>query len=111
MARAFPRAPFTSEVTYFEWGHPREARAAEIGGNGMFLRTRDLLPVGSFVTVRLALPGLGRGFTVLSKVVRVVRGGRAGLSPSGMGLEFVDIGASNRGRVLAYIARFGPLAA
>jgi len=110
MDRAFPRAPYAGAITYFEWGKPREAVAAGIGGNGVFLRTPEILPVGSFVTVRLALPGAAKPFTVLGKVVRVVRGG-TGLTPNGIGVEFVDMAANQRKGVLDYIASRGEAAA
>ena len=112
MQRAFPRAPFTGNVTFFEWGHPREGVAAGIGGNGVFVRTRDLSPVGSFVTLRLHLPlPRNAAFTVLGKVVRVVRGGGGGMTPSGMGIEFLDIGAGHRQDLLEFIRSRAPAAA
>ncbi len=109
MARAYPRAPFTGNVRYFLWDRPFDASAREVGGNGLFLRTYDLLPEGSLLTLRLALPGGRHAFTVLGKVVRVVRGGA--LRDAGMGIEFLDIAVSDRRRILEYIAERRPACA
>lgn len=104
MARSFPRAPFTAAIRYFEWDRPREAHASEISAGGLFLRTRELLPEGSFITLRLLLPGAGHAFTVLGKVVHVMRGSHVGHKPAGMGVEFLDIGARERCRIEDYVA-------
>ncbi len=90
---------------------PFEAAATEIGGDGIFLKTTQLLPEGSMITVRLALPGVERAFTVLARVVRVVRGGLSGLRPAGMGIQFIDLGAGERKLVLDYIHARLPVAA
>lgn len=103
MERAYPRAPLTVPVRYFEWNRVRDATAAEIGGNGMFLRTDSLLPEGTLITVRLALPGARRAFTVLARVVRVVRGGPGSQRSTGMGIAFVDLQSADRALVLDYV--------
>ena len=102
--RRYPRAPYSEPVQIFTWRDRQEAVAQEIGGGGIFLRCDDPLPEGKFVTLRLALPGFGRPFTVLGKVVRAVRGGAYGLARRGMGVRFLDLGATDRGRILDYVA-------
>lgn len=102
-SRKYPRAPMSGTVRFYEWNRPMQADAAEISGNGMFLRTPSVLPEGSMVTLRLMLPGLDRAFTVLGKVVRTVRGSI--LKPAGVGVEFVDIASSDRRSILEYVAR------
>lgn len=101
--RKYPRAPLSGTVKFFEWNRPHQAAAAEISGNGVFLRTHSALGEGAMVTLRLSIPGLARPFTVLGKVVRTVRGSL--LHPSGVGIEFVDIAPTDRRSIIDYVAR------
>ncbi len=101
--RKYPRAPLTGTVKFYEWNRPVSADAAEISGNGIFVRTDVGVREGTLVTLRLAIPGVHKGFTVLGKVVRTVRGGL--LKPPGLGIHFVDIASADRRSVLEYVAR------
>ena len=103
--RKHRRAPMSGVVKFYEWNRPFQAESAEISAEGMFLATAATLAEGAMVTVRLALPGLSRAFTVLAKVVRTVRGNR--LRRSGLGLRFVDIAASDRRSILEYVDQRG----
>jgi uncharacterized protein (TIGR02266 family) len=103
--RDYPPAPFAVPVKYFEWNQARQGVAAEISGGGLFMRTAAVLPEGSLLTLRLALPGLAAAFTVLGRVVRTVKGSL--LNPSGMGIRFVDISPSARRSIHDYVARRG----
>ena len=73
------------------------------------LRTDVPAKEGSLVTVRLQLPGEGRGFTVLGRVVRSVSAAPGSLKESGMGIAFIDIAAADRDRIQAYVAERGSL--
>lgn len=92
-------------VKYFEWDQVRQGVAAEISSGGLFMKTAAVLPEGSLLTLRLALPGLEAAFTVLGRVVRTVRGSL--LNPAGMGIRFVDITPSARRSIHAYVAQRG----
>jgi uncharacterized protein (TIGR02266 family) len=107
--REYPRAPYTEPVKFFEWSTAREARATEIGGGGVFLRTAEPSAEGTILTLRLKLPGETGAFTVLGKVVRAVRPASGSLRDGGMGVVFLDIQASHRDRILAYVAERGSL--
>jgi len=100
--RRHDRVPFTAKVDYFCWDKRKSADALEISPDGIFLRSQEVLPEGSMVTLRLALPGLARGFTVLGKVVHTVLG--SALKRRGMGISFLDIAPADRDRILAYVA-------
>lgn len=101
--RRYARAPLTGlTVKFYEWNRPQQADAAEISGGGMFLRTPKSLAEGALITLRLAIPGIGRAFTVLGKVVRTVKGSL--LRPAGMGVEFVDIAAGDRRSIVEYVS-------
>lgn len=103
-SRKYQRAPMSGTVRFYEWNRPLSAEAQEISANGIFLRSESsVLAEGVIVTMRLALPGLQKAFTVLGKVVRTVRGSL--LKPAGIGIEFLDIAAADRRRVLEYVAR------
>lgn len=105
--RQFPRAPMSGAVKFFDWNQPRQAEGTEISGGGIFLGSREVLAEGAMVTVRVALPGFKRAFTVLGKVVRTVRGGI--FSPPGMGVRFVDLAPADRQTILEYVARRAPV--
>lgn len=101
--REFQRAPMTGGVKLFSWGTLTPAEAAQISANGIFVRTTEVLPEGSMVTLRLALPGLHRAITVLGRVVRTVKGGL--LAAPGMGIRFLDLLPSEREVVKGYVSR------
>lgn len=100
--RAYPRGPINATVRYFAWNEPHEAVASEIGPGGIFLETADPVEEGSLLTLRVTLP-IGRSFTVLGRVVRTVRGSWAKLRKTGMGIQFLDLSASDREAVLDYV--------
>jgi uncharacterized protein (TIGR02266 family) len=101
--REFQRAPMSGGVKVFQWGNLKPAEAAQISANGIFVRTKDALPEGSMVTLRLALPGLHRAITVLGRVVRTVKGGL--FAAPGMGIRFLDLLPSERAVVMNYVSR------
>lgn len=102
-SRKYPRAPMTGQIRFYNWNRPLQAEVIEISANGMFLRTDVSITEGSLLTLRLAVPGITRPFTVLGKVARTVRGNL--LRPAGLGIEFIDIAAADRRMVLEYVAR------
>jgi uncharacterized protein (TIGR02266 family) len=101
--REFQRAPMSGGVKLFQWGTLLPAEAAQISANGIFVRSKDVLPEGTTVTLRLALPGLHRAITVLGRVVRTVKGGL--FAAPGMGIRFLDLLPSEREVVVGYVTR------
>jgi len=100
--RSLSRVPFTGSVEYYCWDQRKIAEAQEISGDGLFLRTQEVLAEGSMLTLRLQLPGAAKAFTVLGRVVHVVLGSQT--RRRGMGICFLDIAPSDRDAVLAYVA-------
>ncbi len=100
--RSHPRGPIHATVRYFAWNEPHEALATEIGGGGIFLETPAPAAEGALLTLRVPLP-VGRTFTVLGRVVRTVRGSWTKLRKTGMGIQFLDLSASDRAAVLGYL--------
>ena|ERR1700722_10611089 len=100
--REHPRKTLRITIRYFCWNEPHDGVALEIGGGGIFLESPTPIPEGSLLTLRISLPS-GQNFTVLGRVVRTVHGSWARLRNPGMGIQFVDLGASDRRALLDYI--------
>ena len=100
--REHPRRPLRITLRYFYWNEPHDAVAVEIGGGGMFVESESPPDEGSLLTLRVDLP-TGRSFTVLGRVVRTVHGSWARLRRTGMGVQFLDLGAEDRQVLLDYI--------
>ena len=105
--RNHSRVPFTEKVDYYCWDKRKSADGLEISPEGIFLRTSELLSEGAMVTLRLRLPGINRGFTVLGRVVHVV----VGELRRGMGIRFLDIAPRDRDLIDSYVAHRPRLAA
>lgn len=103
------RAPYTEKVQYFEWNLARTAEALHIGERGVFLKTGNLLPEGTLLTLRLSVPGYRRAFTVLGRVSQVVLGGLT--RPGGMEISFIDLRAIDRDTIVDYLSHRPRLAA
>lgn len=100
--RSEGRVPYTEKIEYYLWDKRNSAIALEISGDGMFLRTGEVVNEGSMLTLRLRLPGQSRAFTVLAQVVHVVLGSR--IHARGMGLKFLDIAPRDREAIRGYVA-------
>ena len=96
------RVTFSAPIEYFCWDQRKSAYAQEISCEGLFLRTPEVLPEGSMLTLRLRLPGSGRAFTVLGKVVHVVLG--SATLHRGLGIHFLDLAPRDRDALQAYVA-------
>lgn len=99
--REYERTPLSGPVRYWDWDRVQQGQASEISGSGIFLKTRELLPEGAHVTLRLELPGQHRGMTVLGRVVRTVHGGL--LAAAGMGIRFLDLSPSQRQLIQTFV--------
>ena len=102
-SRRFARAPFGSTVQLWSNRAAKRIKASDISGGGLFLQTDSALPSGSYLTVRIQLPGES-GFSALCRVAREDPG-RTLIGRRGVALEFIDIGPSNRARILGYVDR------
>lgn len=98
-----PKAPLTGQVKFFDWNRPQVAEAMEISTQGVFLKTATPLAEDRLLTLRIQLPDGSRPFTVLGKVIRTVKGSM--FRPGGMDIRFVDLSASDRALIEAYVQR------
>lgn len=101
-SRRHARIPFGASVELWKYRNPVHVRAGDLSAGGIFLRTTDDIAEGSFLTIRISLPG-DRPFSALC---RVVRAQNAGVSRRrGLALTFVDISLKDRARIESYVAQ------
>ena len=99
--RSHARIPFGGQVELWKYRTPTQFRASDLSAGGIFLRTRDDIAEGSYLTIRIPLPG-ARPLSALCKVVRS-QSGRSRLSHRGLALSFVDVAPSDRRRIQGYV--------
>jgi uncharacterized protein (TIGR02266 family) len=78
----------------------------DLSHGGMFLRTRQLVPVGTFVRVHIDLPDDGGELAVIARVthVRSLEEAEAMGKPAGMGVEFLDLAPDGLAQIELFIA-------
>lgn len=97
--RSFPRAPLAIQIECQQCMALAVAR--DVSGGGMFVQTKEPLPVGSRLNLRFNLEDGGSTVLVLAEVTYTVAG-------MGMGVLFADLAATDRQRIEAYVARSQP---
>ena len=79
--------------------------ATNISQGGLFINTRNPLPVGTVVKLIVQLPGAEFPFDLAGRVTRVAEwDNRSNVSP-GMGIEFIDLDPALRERIETFVAR------
>lgn len=101
--RRHARAPFGAPVELWKQRTPTLVKAVDISRGGLFLSTDEIVGEGSYLTVRIALPGYRR-FTAMCRVTRV-QCGRGLVRGPGLGLEFIDVSPADKERIDAYVRR------
>lgn len=79
--------------------------ATNISRGGLFINSREPLPVGTVVRLIISLPDTAFPFDLEGKVVRVVAPDNPGNEPPGMGIEFVDVDEEKRGRIERFVEK------
>ncbi len=77
-----------------------KAYSKNIGGGGLFIKSHDLLPVGTKLDLKFTLPGEELPFHTHGKVIWLKEDGE-----KGMGVQFIKISAQDRIRLNAFIRR------
>jgi|GEM_PF-1486332 len=105
--RRFPRAPLsaqgllhTGRVQLWTSRRPTLISAANISAGGVFLAMQDAAAPGSYLTLRVDLPG-ERGFNAMGRVLRRVDGSRT--EDNGVAVEFLDLVPSQRSAIQRFV--------
>lgn len=101
--RTSPRLGIQVPVEFVGLKELKPARSLDISGRGMFLRTNQVLPVGDEVLVRFGLPGVGRSFKLVGKVMWSSSTDTPQGLPAGMGIQFVDLEGQDQGTIEQYV--------
>lgn len=88
--RQHERVPLAVEVEFRTASSFLVAYSVNVSRGGLFLETEVELPIGSEVSLKLAVPGAG--IVHLSGTVAWRRGRESVDGPTGIGVEFVDLG-------------------
>jgi uncharacterized protein (TIGR02266 family) len=89
--RQAPRVQHELLVAYRTVGGFVSEWAVNLSRGGLFINTRNPLPVGSEVKLMVALPGEAFPYELAGRVVRVESVDNAANVAPGMGIEFVGV--------------------
>lgn len=101
--REDPRTEVEVEVDYRTAKEFLSTYARNISGGGIFIRTRQALPLNSEVVIRFTLPGIAHTILVQGLVVwssPVVVPGSLGF---GIGIKFLDLEAEARELITRFV--------
>lgn len=107
-SRSEPRVSLSVRVKYnTPEGNPFESRANGIGGGGLFIESLEPLPVGTKLAIQFTLPDNPSDWLQAKGVVAWVcpKADQYTFSP-GMGVQFTNIAADTRDRVLDLVQSF-----
>jgi type IV pilus assembly protein PilZ len=79
--------------------------ATNISQGGLFINTRNPLPVGTSVRILLQLPGEPEAAGIEAKVTRVTEYDNHHNMVPGMGVEFTDLGPERRAELERFVQR------
>jgi type IV pilus assembly protein PilZ len=79
--------------------------AVNISRGGIFINTRNPLPVGTTVRLIISLPDAAFPFDLSGRVTRVNEFDNPSNQVAGMGIEFIDIDDEKRGRIERFVER------
>lgn len=88
-------------VAYRSVEHFLSSLGTNLSSAGVFVNTKDPLPVGTRVRLLISLPDRAPPVPLVGEVVRVQEAAE-GLDP-GMGVEFVDTGADAQARLESWV--------
>jgi uncharacterized protein (TIGR02266 family) len=95
------RVQTTLEIMSSHSGVISNSRISNISINGAFISTQNPLPVDETFTIQLQLPGVAAIMTIDVRVVW--RKTHSNSTPSGMGIEFINIRPDHREKLAAFI--------
>jgi Tfp pilus assembly protein PilZ len=99
------RVPFVQKARFVHGGSPRDVFLVDLGLAGVFAELDTPVPIGDVVEISFPLPG---NEIQIAARCRVAWWRAAGVPPSGLpagvGLEFIEVSASDRDRLRAHLA-------
>jgi len=100
------RIPFVRKATLEYGGKTEEAFVIDVAIDGLFIERKDMLPIGTEVSIRMRLPGNELPFEARCRVAWW-HAAEAPLSskslPAGVGLRIVEASESSRSRLRAHV--------
>jgi uncharacterized protein (TIGR02266 family) len=79
--------------------------AVNVSKGGMFINTRNPLPVGTTVRLIISLPDAAFPFDITGRVTRVSEFDNPANEVPGMGIEFIDVDDEKRQRIERFVTR------
>lgn len=92
------------QVDYKKDGKAISAFTKDISVNGMFIITRETMPVGNELDLSFSLPEIDSPMNVRGRVVREIRDDQDGHYVGGMGINFVDLGNKDTDNLNQFIS-------
>lgn len=108
-ARACPRADLSVEVSLDSDHNFFLGLTENISEGGLFVATHVLRPIGTTLSVELALPGAERAFRAECEVRWLRIYNEASDTPPGMGLMFRDLSEDDAALIRAFVEQRTPL--
>src|SRR5262245_46233663 len=103
--RQAPRVEHELLVAYRTVGGFVSEWAVNLSRGGLFVNTRNPLPLGSAVRLMVNLPGESFPYELAGRVVRVESVDNSANVAPGMGIEFVDVDGKVREELAAFVDR------
>ena len=101
--RAEPRVPVELEVHYRSAQEFLTAYTVNISGGGIFIKTREPLPLNQVVHLRFTLPGIARVFNLHGLVVWTNPQPSRSSFPSGMGIKFMNLDPEGKKLIAGFV--------
>jgi len=101
--RAEPRVPVELEVHYRSAQEFLTAYTVNISGGGIFIKTREPLPLNQVVHLRFTLPGIAHVFNLHGLVVWTNPQPSRSSFPSGMGIKFMNLDPEGKKLIAGFV--------
>jgi uncharacterized protein (TIGR02266 family) len=101
--RVDPRAPAELEVHYRSAQEFLSAYTLNVSGGGVYIMTKEPLPLNQVVHLRFTLPGVARVFNLQGLVVWTNPHPSRSSFPSGMGIKFMDLDPEGKKLIAGFV--------
>jgi len=101
--RTDPRAPVEVEVHYRSAQEFLSAYTLNVSGGGVYIMTKEPLPLNQVVHLRFTLPGVARVFNLQGLVVWTNPFPSRSSFPSGMGIRFMNLDPEGKKLIAGFV--------